>query len=66
MDSKKLDRVNVAKEIRDELKKVTWPKRPETIRLTLAVFAISLIVGIYIGIIDLGLAQVLSFLTQQK
>ncbi len=65
MDSKKLDRVNVAKEIRDELKKVTWPKRQETIRLTLAVFAISLIVGIYIGIIDLGLAQVLTFFTQR-
>lgn len=65
MDIKRLDRISVAREIREELKKVTWPKRQETIRLTLAVFAISLIVGIYVGIIDIGLAQVLTFFTQR-
>lgn len=64
MDPKKIDRANFVKEIREELKKVTWPKRAETIRLTLAVFAISLIVGVYIGIIDVGLAQILSLLTR--
>src|SRR3989344_3656421 len=44
-------------DIRDELKKVTWPTRTETIKLTVTVFAISLIVGLYVGIIDVVLAK---------
>jgi preprotein translocase subunit SecE len=39
-------------EIRAELSKVTWPKRQEVVRLTLVVFAISLIVALYIGGLD--------------
>ena len=46
-----------------ELKKVTWPTREETIRLTLVVVVISLIIGFYIGIIDFLLAYGLEFLT---
>ncbi|OGK20494.1 preprotein translocase subunit SecE [Candidatus Roizmanbacteria bacterium RIFCSPHIGHO2_02_FULL_37_13b] len=51
-------------DIRDELKKVTWPTRTETIKLTVTVFAISLIVGLYVGIIDVVLAKVLQLLTK--
>lgn len=43
----------------DELKKVTWPARKETIRLTIIVIGISLIIGLYIGIIDVLLAKLL-------
>ena len=39
-------------EVRAELSKVTWPKRQEVIRLTLVVFAISLIVAFYMGGLD--------------
>lgn len=46
-----------------ELKKVSWPTRAETIRLTLVVVLISLIIGLYIGIIDSLLAYGLEFLT---
>ena len=46
-----------------ELKKVSWPTREETIRLTLVVVLISLIIGFYIGIIDFLLAYGLEFLT---
>ena len=46
----------------EELKKVTWPTRKETVRLTLVVIAISLIIGLYIGIIDILLTQGLSLL----
>ena len=35
-----------------ELKKVTWPTREQTRNLTVLVFAISLVVGIYISIFD--------------
>ncbi|MBI3619880.1 preprotein translocase subunit SecE [Candidatus Roizmanbacteria bacterium] len=48
----------------DELKKVTWPNRQETIRLTTVVIAISLIIGIYIGIIDVLLAKALEVVTK--
>lgn len=50
----------------DELKKVTWPTKKQTIRLTTVVIAISLIIGIYIGIIDVLLAKVLEILTKGK
>jgi len=39
-------------EVRAELSKVTWPKRQEVIRLTLVVFAISVIVAFYVGGLD--------------
>ena len=35
-----------------ELKKVTWPTREQTRNLTVLVFAISLVVGVYITIFD--------------
>lgn len=50
---------NFAAEVVEELKKVTWPTRRETIRLTTIVILISLIIGLYIGIIDVLLAQLL-------
>lgn len=49
-----------------ELKKVTWPTRQETIRLTVVVLLISLIIGAYVGIIDILLAKVLEILTKTK
>jgi preprotein translocase subunit SecE len=42
----------------DELKKVTWPSKEELIRLTAIVITISIIVGIYIGGIDLALTKI--------
>jgi preprotein translocase subunit SecE len=36
-----------------ELKKVTWPTRAETIKLTVIVIAISVIVGLFIGGLDM-------------
>ncbi len=36
----------------EELKKVSWPSRNETMRLTGVVLGVSLIIGVYIGIID--------------
>ncbi len=49
-----------------ELKKVSWPTRQETIRLTLTVLLISLIIGAYVGIIDVLLAKLLEILTKTK
>lgn len=64
MDKKLLPRTNVAAGFIDELKKVTWPSRKETIRLTSIVIIISLIIGLYIGIIDILLAKALELMTK--
>jgi preprotein translocase subunit SecE len=39
-------------EVRDELKKVVWPTRQETTRLTLVVITVSLLVGLFLGGLD--------------
>jgi preprotein translocase subunit SecE len=54
---------NVARELVNELKKVSWPTKNETIQLTIIVILISLIIGFYIGIIDSLLAYVLESFT---
>lgn len=41
------------KEVKGELTKVTWPTRKEVIRLTIIVIAVSVVVGIYIGGLDI-------------
>ena len=41
------------KEVRSELKKVSWPNRDQVIKLTIVVIAVSLALGIYIGGLDL-------------
>lgn len=40
-------------EVKDELSKVVWPTRKETIRLTLFVIVVSLAVGFFIGGLDI-------------
>jgi len=49
--------VGFLKEVRNELKKVTWPTREQVIKLTIVVVVISLVFGIYIGGLDLVLTQ---------
>jgi len=44
--------VKFVKEVTNELKKVTWPTRAETLKLTGVVILISLIVGAFIGGLD--------------
>ena len=47
----------VPKWIRDiisELKKVTWPTREETTRLTVAVVVVSVVIGMALGGVDIG------------
>ncbi len=56
-------RAHFAHSVQEELKKVTWPTREETIRLTVVVIAISLIIAVYIGIIDVLLAKALELVT---
>ncbi len=41
-------------DIFSELKKVTWPSREETIRLTVVVIVVSVAIGMALGVIDIG------------
>lgn len=50
----------------EELKKVTWPTKEETMRLTVIVIGISLIIGVYIGIIDILLTKGLELLAKMR
>ena len=43
-----------------ELKQVRWPTREQTVNLTVLVIAISLIVAVYVGALDLTFTKILS------
>jgi preprotein translocase subunit SecE len=45
-------------EVVQELKRVTWPGREETMRLTLMVVAVSATVGVFLGLVDIGFARI--------
>ena len=40
-----------------ELRRVTWPTRHETMRLTIMVMAVSAAVGVFLGLVDLGFSR---------
>jgi preprotein translocase subunit SecE len=54
--------IQFLKDVRFELSKVVWPKREEVIKLTLIVFIISAIVGIYVGTLDFSFTKLLEVL----
>lgn len=66
MDKRSLPVPTFTKDVLGELKKVTWPTRKETIRLTMVVIGISLLIGVYIGIIDILLTKGLEILTKYR
>ena len=44
-------------EVRRELAKVVWPTRRDTIRLTVIVVSISVLIAFYIGLLDIGFTK---------
>jgi preprotein translocase subunit SecE len=57
--------MNLATYLKDtlsELRQVRWPTRQATIKLTGIVIGISLLVGIYIGLLDYAFTHLLTFL----
>ena len=47
------------REVRVELKKVTWPSRKETIASTSVVLITVILIAFYLGIVDLGLSRLI-------
>ena len=54
--------LNFVKEVVAELKKVTWPTRVETIRYTVMVIIISILVGAFVGGLDILFVRITSLL----
>jgi preprotein translocase subunit SecE len=53
--------IQFLREVRSELSKVVWPERQQVIRTTAAVIALSLIVAVFLGAVDLGLTKLLEY-----
>jgi preprotein translocase subunit SecE len=47
--------IQFLREVKSELTKVVWPSRKDTIRITVAVIAFSIMVAAFLGLIDYGL-----------
>ncbi len=45
-------------EAKNELRKVSWPARKETISVTVLVIALVFMIGFYLAVIDWGLSEV--------
>jgi len=54
--------IKFLKEVRVELDKVTWPKKDQVIKLTLIVFIISGVIGLYLGMLDFSFTKLLELL----
>jgi len=50
------------KEVKFELTKVTWTTREELVYSTIVVIVVSIILSIFIGVVDLGLSNLASML----
>ena len=44
------------REVKVELKKVTWPSRKQTIGSTVVVLILAMIISLFLGVIDMGLS----------
>ena len=59
-------RVDQAKEFfeqaKGELRKVTWPTREETVKTGLAVLVFSVVMAIYLGVVDMALSRLVAFI----
>lgn len=50
-------RIAAIGDIVSELRRVTWPTREETFRLSVMVIAVSAVIGAFLGAIDLGFSR---------
>lgn len=52
------------KEVKEELVKVTWPAREQTIRYTILVIVVAVAVGLFLGGLDYVLTSLTAFLVK--
>lgn len=56
--------IQFLREVKIELKKVTWPSRKQTIGSTAVVIALVLIISLFLGIVDIGLSNLIRVVLQ--
>ncbi len=49
--------------VKAEFKKITWPDREDTVKQSIAVVAISLVIGVIIAVLDLLIQYGVNFIT---
>jgi preprotein translocase subunit SecE len=52
------------REVKIELKKVTWPSRKQTIGSTVVVIVLVLIISLFLGVVDIGLTKLVRVVLQ--
>ena len=55
---------NFLNEVKEELTKVTWPNREQTIRYTVLVIVVALAVGLFLGGLDYILTALTAFILE--
>lgn len=50
------------KEVKEELKKVTWAGKDETVGTTVVVLVLVIIVSLFLGLVDIGLYKIIQFI----
>ena len=50
------------REVKVELKKVSWPAKKETVASTSVVLIIVVIISFYLGLVDLGLSRIVKII----
>jgi len=58
--AKKRSRFAFIGDIIGELKKVTWPSRRDTVRLTIMVLIVCVAVGLFLGALDYGFSELVA------
>ena len=56
--------VQFLREVKIELKKVTWPSRKQTIGSTAVVVALVLLISLFLGFVDIGLSNLIRAVLQ--
>jgi preprotein translocase subunit SecE len=56
--------IQFLREVKVELKKVTWPSRKQTIGSTAVVLAIVMLISLFLGIVDIGLSNLIRVVLQ--
>ena len=52
------------REVKIELKKVTWPTRKQTIGSTVVVIILVMIISLFLGVVDIGLSSIVRVVLQ--
>ena len=56
--------IQFLREVKIELKKVTWPSRKQTIGSTVVVIALIIIISLFLGSVDIGLSSLIRVVLQ--